>query len=301
MKIKFYGVRGSIASPGQDTVRYGGNTSCVYVEAGDGTQFVFDAGTGIRKLGEELMALPDSKEINLIFSHYHWDHIQGFPFFLPAYKKNQVINLLAAHLKDVNAHSVLTQMTNPHFPVPSDKLEAQVKLLSIENDVVKIGQNTIYVQSLNHPGGGSAYRLETPAGSMAYVTDNELDPPNEPATTYTEWVSFLADVDFLIHDAMYVDNELEKIHGWGHSLISQVLQLAVDTKVKNLILFHHDPARTDDQLDEICKESRDWMVEHNPECQVYIAKEGSSFQIKKDLKPNINRKLERTREYFVNT
>ena len=279
MQIKFYGVRGSIASPGADTVRYGGNTACVYVEADDGSLFIFDAGTGIRILGEDLIAQSLSKDINLLFSHYHWDHIQGFPFFLPAYQNNQVINLLAAHLKDVNIHSVLSQMTNPHFPVPSDKLEAKVALLSINNSKLKVGNNTIYSKPLNHPGGGSAYRLESSLGSMAYVTDNELYPPEEPVTAYLEWVKFLKNIDFLIHDAMYLDNELEKIHGWGHSLISQTLQLAADAKAKNLVLFHHDPSRTDDQLDEIAKESQAWMQKHYPECQVYVAKEGSKFSI----------------------
>ena len=279
MQIKFYGVRGSIASPGKDTFRYGGNTSCVSVVSENGTLFVFDAGTGIRKLGEELISQSISKEINLLFSHYHWDHIQGFPFFLPAYKKNQVINLLTAHLKDVNAHSVLTQMTNPHFPVPSDKLEAKVVLLKINENRLKVGDTTIYSKSLNHPGGGSAYRLENSTGSMAYVTDNELNPPQKPVTSYSEWVTFLKGVDYLIHDAMYLDDELERIHGWGHSLISQTLQLAVDAEVKNLILFHHDPSRTDDQLDEIKKTSQVWMKRNNPDCQVHVAKEGTTFLI----------------------
>ena len=279
MQIKFYGVRGSIASPGKDTFRYGGNTSCVSVVSENGTLFVFDAGTGIRKLGEELISQSISKEINLLFSHYHWDHIQGFPFFLPAYKKNQVINLLTAHLKDVNAHSVLTQMTNPHFPVPSDKLEAKVVLLKINENRLKVGDTTIYSKSLNHPGGGSAYRLENSTGSMAYVTDNELNPPEKPVTSYSEWVTFLKGVDYLIHDAMYLDEELERIHGWGHSLISQTLQLAVDAEVKNLILFHHDPSRTDDQLDEIQKTSQAWMKKHNPDCQVHVAEEGTTFVI----------------------
>ena len=279
MQIKFYGVRGSIASPGKDTFRYGGNTSCVSVVSENGTLFVFDAGTGIRKLGEELVSQSISKEINLLFSHYHWDHIQGFPFFLPAYKKNQVINLLTAHLKDVNAHSVLTQMTNPHFPVPSDKLEAKVVLLKINENRLKVGDTTIYSKSLNHPGGGSAYRLENSTGSMAYVTDNELNPPQKPVTSYSEWVTFLNGVDYLIHDAMYLDEELERIHGWGHSLISQTLQLAVDAEVKNLILFHHDPSRTDDQLDEIQKNSQAWMKKHNPDCQVHVAEEGTTFVI----------------------
>jgi len=283
MKIKFYGVRGSIATPGNDTVRYGGNTSCVYVKDDNQSVFIFDAGTGIKKLGEELASQANFNELNLLFSHYHWDHIQGFPFFLPAYDKNQTINLLAAHLGDLNAHSVLTQMTDPHFPVPSDKLEATVNVLSMSENCLCIGDTTIKTQSLNHPGGGSAYRLETPQGSMAYVTDNELDPPDTPQTSYGEWVDFLGGVDFLIHDAMYYDHELEKIHGWGHSLISQALQLAVDANVSNLVLFHHDPSRTDDQLDQIKQESRVWMKKTNPDCKVYVATEGDEYQIKKSI------------------
>jgi len=283
MQIKFYGVRGSIATPGKDTVRYGGNTSCVFVKTEDESLFIFDAGTGIKNLGEELVKHPQKKDINLLFSHYHWDHIQGFPFFLPAYDKNQTINLLAAHLGDLNAHSVLTQMTDPHFPVPSDNLEATVNVLSMHDSRLFVGNNVIKTQSLNHPGGGSAYRLETPQGTMAYVTDNELAPPESPKTSYAEWVEFLKGVDFLIHDAMYFDHELKKIHGWGHSLISQTLQLAVDAKVSNLVLFHHDPSRTDDQLDQIKQDSRDWMQKNNPECQVFVAKEGDEYQMKANL------------------
>ncbi len=279
MQIKFYGVRGSIASPGADTVRYGGNTSCVFVRTNDEELFIFDAGTGIRLLGDELLKEAPLKPLNLLFSHYHWDHIQGFPFFLPAYQKNQEINLLAAHLGEKNAHSVLTQMTDPHFPVPSDNLAAKVTVLSMENDLLLIGRNVIKTQSLNHPGGGSAYRVESEDGSMAYVTDNELYPPNEPNTSYQEWVTFLKNVDYLIHDAMYLDDEKERIHGWGHSLISQTLQLAVDAKVANLILFHHDPSRTDDQLDEISKNASQWMSEHYPECKVTVAKEGDEYRI----------------------
>ena len=281
MLIKFYGVRGSIASPGADTVRYGGNTSCVSVEAEDGSLVVFDAGTGIRELGKTLGEQASEREINLLFSHYHWDHIQGFPFFLPAYQKDQVINLLAAHLDDVNVYSILTQMTDPHFPVPSDKLEAKITLLSSDKNGLLIGSNNIYTKRINHPGGGSAYILENDQGSMAYITDNELFPPNTPETSYEEWVAFVQNVDFLIHDAMYLDEELKNTHGWGHSLISQTLQLAVDAKVPNLVLFHHDPARTDEQLDMIKQKSRDWMKQKHPNCQVYVAKEGDEYRLNK--------------------
>ncbi|KAG1663489.1 putative ATP-dependent DNA helicase YoaA [Nymphon striatum] len=279
MKIKFYGVRGSIATPGPSTIRYGGNTACVSVKANDGSLFVLDAGTGIKVLGDEIMEKSSKDDIHLFFSHYHWDHIQGFPFFLPAYQPDQTIHLLAAHMQDEQTHTVLTQMTDPHFPVPSDRLEAKVKVLSVIDGSLAIGNTLVKTKSLNHPGGGSAYRLEMPEGSMAYVTDNEIFPPGEPSTSYEEWVEFLQDVDYLIHDAMYLDDELQKIHGWGHSLISQTLQLAVDANVSNLILFHHDPSRTDDQLDQILLESKTWMNAQNPDCSVFMAKEGDEYAI----------------------
>lgn len=277
MLIKFYGVRGSIASPGASTVRYGGNTSCVSVRTDDGTLFVMDAGTGIRQLGDELSKERSTDEIYLFFSHYHWDHIQGFPFFSPVYQPEQTIHLLAAHMPPDQTHSVLTQMTDPHFPVPSDRLEAKVDVLTQDNGSLTIANTRVTTRVLNHPGGGSAYRLDMPEGSMAYVTDNELFPPNEMNTSYQEWLEFLQGVDYLIHDAMYLDNELEKIHGWGHSLISQTLQLAGEANVSNLILFHHDPSRTDDQLDQILQQSRSWMENNYPGCEVNMAMEGDEY------------------------
>ena len=200
---------------------------------------------------------------------------------MPAYQKDQVIHLLAAHLPKEQTHAVLTQMTDPHFPVPSDILEAQVEVLSTSNESLRISNTLIKTKSLNHPGGGSAYRLETPEGTMAYVTDNELFPPAnvKVKTSYEEWVAFLQDVDYLIHDAMYLESELEKIHGWGHSLIPQTLQLAVDAKVSNLIMFHHDPSRTDDQLDQILSDSQAWMKHQHPACQVHMAREGDEYEI----------------------
>lgn len=277
MLIKFYGVRGSIASPGEKTVRYGGNTACVFVKTSDEELFIFDAGTGIRQLGEDLSQILPTKAVNLLFSHYHWDHIQGFPFFQLAYRADQKINLLAAHLNEQNAHSVLTQMTDPHFPVPSENLASNVHVLSMDDEVLLIGQNTIRTLSLNHPGGGSAYRIDSDEGSMAYVTDNELFPPQKPKTAYEEWVQYLKNVDILIHDAMYLDHEKESIHGWGHSLISEVLNLAKDAKVKHLILFHHDPSRTDDELDEISIQAKQWMEKNYPEGTVSVAKEGDEY------------------------
>lgn len=271
MKIKLYGVRGSIASPSTDTVYYGGDTACVYVEGDDSkTRLIFDAGTGIRKLGSDIP--PDKQPLHLFLSHYHWDHIQGFPFFKHAYQSDQDIYLLSDHLSD-NPDSILKQMAEPHFPVPAEALKARIKTMPIKQGCIQIGELKISTLAANHPGGCCAYRVDSSQGSFAYVTDNELDPPGELTTTYDEWVNWLEGIDLLVHDAMYLDGEREAIHGWGHSLITQTLQLAADAKVKNVVLFHHDPSRTDKQLDQIAEDSKQWMSQHYPECNVYLARE----------------------------
>ncbi len=285
MKIKFYGVRGSIASPGLETVRYGGNTSCVFVETDKGSLLVFDAGTGIRKLGDDLLARNDfpllkKPDIHILFSHYHWDHIQGFPFFKPAYKNKQKIVLVAAHLKEEDARSVLDQMVDPHFPVPGDQLHAEVDVMTVDNDgKLYIGDAVISTLPLNHPGGGTAYRVDTPQGSMAYVTDNELVPPSTPRTTLEQWRQFLHEVDFLIHDAMYLDKEKKEHLGWGHSILSQTLALAKEAKVKNLLLFHHAPERSDIELDRLEADSQHWMKKQGSDCRVLMAKEGDEYLV----------------------
>lgn len=288
MRLKFYGVRGSISSPGLETVRYGGNTSCVFIESDNGSLLVFDAGTGIRKLGNDLLARDDfskdnpsdNPDIHILFSHYHWDHIQGFPFFKPAYQDQQKIYLVAAHLKEDDARSVLDQMVDPHFPVPGDQLHADVDVMTVDKEgKLYIGDAVISTMPLNHPGGGSAYRVDTPRGRIAYVTDNELIPPSTPRTTLAQWQEFLSGVDYLIHDAMYLDEEQQDHHGWGHSILSQTLRLARDAKVANVILFHHAPERNDDQLDLLQFQSQQWMKKQGSDCNVMMAKEGDEYEI----------------------
>ncbi|MGB0846142.1 MAG: MBL fold metallo-hydrolase [Thiolinea sp.] len=275
MKIKLYGVRGSIASPSVETVRYGGNTACVSVEGNDGTRLIFDAGTGIRILGDDLVG---QQPLHLFFSHYHWDHIQGFPFFRPAYETKQDIFLLADHLPE-SPRSILEQMADPHFPVPVDALKANIQVMPILDQNIHIGEFQVSTIAANHPGGCCAYRVDSPQGSFVYITDNELVPPTVPKTSYQQWVEFVHGVDLFLHDAMYLDEERDAIHGWGHSLISQMLKLAVDAEVKNAILFHHDPSRTDQQLDKIQRNSRRWVKQQDPDMTVYTAREGDVYKV----------------------
>jgi phosphoribosyl 1,2-cyclic phosphodiesterase len=278
VKLTFYGVRGSIASPGKDTVKYGGNTSCVLFEPDDEIVLIFDAGTGIRHLGQHLIS--DSRDIYLLFSHHHWDHIQGLPFFRPIYQRGRKIGLLSNNLNNGDAGSVLEQMNDANFPVTSAQLQAEIEVVAFDDrGSVMIGDTRVSTIPMNHPGGGSGYRIETTHGSLVYITDNELFPPHEATTSYPEWVSFIQGVDLLIHDAMYLDDQMPKVHGWGHSLISQALQLALDAEVKRLLLFHHDPSRTDAQLDAILADSREWMASRSAQIEVFMSREGESYQL----------------------
>ena len=274
MKVKFYGVRGSIPVPGPTTVKYGGNTSCVYVQMDNGQHVVFDAGTGIRLLGYDL--LKDNKPINIVLSHAHWDHIQGYPFFAPIYQTDREINVYT-NIKSGKELlcSLYEQMDGNNFPVRAEELPSYgshifnvVETLLDEKDI------HLVKKTLNHPGGGYAYRIEENGVSTVYITDNELDPPGKPHTSYDEWVEFCYGVDMLIHDSQYTEEDMPQKHGWGHSCVTQVRQLAVDAEVGMLVMFHHDPDRTDAQLDEIDHENRLFFERRKIPVRNYCAYEG---------------------------
>jgi phosphoribosyl 1,2-cyclic phosphodiesterase len=255
MIITFYGVRGSIPSPGAHTAKYGGNTSCVHVELSNGHKLILDAGTGIRALGKRLAA--PNETINILLSHGHWDHIQGFPFFDPIYQKGRHIRV---YINSVKEHSKLCslfdQIDGANFPVNAEDLPSSSECI-FDNIEASLASDNIQVRciALNHPGGGSAYRIEDEGTSCAYITDNELEPPGKVVTSYEKWVEFCKGVDVLVHDAQYLESDMPHKHGWGHSLVTQVRQLALDAEVGCLAMFHHDPDRTDTEIDFIQKEN----------------------------------------------
>ncbi len=287
MHITFYGVRGSIAAPGAATVKYGGNTSCMHVRLNSGENLIFDAGTGIRRLGIDM--LRHSEPILLLLSHSHWDHIQGYPFFRPIYQPDrEIIVFQGVEGNAVALAAILEQMDGSNFPVHAGDLPSRIATI---DEVEKYLLNKPYKterKDLNHPGGGHAYRVEEDGVSFAYVTDNELEPPGKPHTSYDEWVEYCRGVDLLIHDAQYTEVDMPGKHGWGHSLIWQVRQLAVDAQVKNLTMFHHDPERTDSQLDEIALESANYFKSGNSKIGSYIAAEGLSFELKAKKDPRVS-------------
>lgn len=283
MRITFYGVRGSTPSPGPTTVKYGGNTSCVLIELENGRRLILDAGTGMRTLGHRLAH--DREDINIILSHGHWDHIQGYPFFAPIYQADRQINVFTSNENSNKLLcSLFDQMDGYNFPLKSDELPSNSECIFKSAETVLFEKHIrVTKKPLNHPGGGSAYRVEDEGTSCAYVTDNELDPPYKVNTRYDEWVDFCRGVDVLIHDAQYTEDDMPHKHGWGHSLISQVRQLAVDAEVGTLVLFHHDPDRTDAELDAIQIENERYFKEHYDNNKSYCAAEGMKITLTRQI------------------
>ncbi len=284
MIIRFYGVRGSTAVPGAHTAKYGGNTSCVHIELENGHDLVLDAGTGIRCLGQKLAKKPTP--VSILLSHGHWDHIQGYPFFAPIYEPGRDINVYI----DVESQhqmlcSLFEQMDGSNFPVKAEDLPSNgvCKFKGVESELYEREGIKVIKRPINHPGGGIAYKINENEMTCAYVTDNELDPPYAMETNYDEWVKYLQGVDVMIHDAQYTEDDMPHKHGWGHSLISQVRQLATDAEVKLLVMFHHDPDRSDSELDEIQIENENYLKSHRAPARSVCAAEGLSITLTKPI------------------
>jgi phosphoribosyl 1,2-cyclic phosphodiesterase len=277
--ISFYGVRGSIPSPGPITVKYGGNTSCVFVELANGSNLILDSGTGIRALGKRLARTRET--INILLSHSHWDHVQGYPFFEPIYQPERQIRVFTSTQGEHGQIcSLFNQIDGANFPVSAEQLPSRSECITADPAVV-LGEEGIFVRRvhINHPGGGYAYRLEEDGCSCAYITDNELDPPGNVTTRYDQWVEFCRGVDVLIHDAQYLETDMPHKHGWGHSLVSQVRQLAVDAEVGSLVMFHHDPDRSDAEIDFIQQENDIFFRGHRAPALSVCAAEGMRIQL----------------------
>jgi phosphoribosyl 1,2-cyclic phosphodiesterase len=294
MTVEFWGVRGSVPSPGGDTVRYGGNTACVSIRLPKSGVLVLDAGTGIRELGKDLVS--DNEEIFILLSHAHWDHVQGFPFFDPIYQPGRRIFMFPSRHgpsstcgsclwmkeqgREIPVCPLLDQMDGAHFPVALENVPARPEcVLEDELDFLRDKGFKLSRIPTNHPGDGYGYRIERDGRSVVYLTDNELEPPYPKTTGFPGFVDFCRDADVLIHDAQYVEEDMPSKHGWGHSLVSQACKLASAAEVGHLILYHHDPDRTDAELDSIDEGARAWLLEHNPSVECTVAYEGLKLEV----------------------
>lgn len=295
-RLRFWGVRGSIPVPGPSTVRYGGNTSCIEFRA-EGEIIILDAGSGLRLLGNSLEEEFGAKPIKLtlLITHTHWDHIQGLPFFLPAYKEKNSLRVLGYEGARKGLAAILAgQMETSFFPVSLRDMPSAIEIEELKEMEFAIGKVKVRARFVNHPGICAGYRLETSTGSVAYLPDNEpydtlrashagagkeaVDEARAYAISErAKLVRFLQKVDVLIIDAQYTDDEYAKKIGWGHGSLSSVVSLALDADVRKLFLFHHDPEHEDSKLDEIVEAARTLVLESGKALEVDAAREGAEI------------------------
>jgi phosphoribosyl 1,2-cyclic phosphodiesterase len=260
-KLSFWGVRGSTPTVDPATWRYGGNTPCLELVAPDRTQFILDCGTGLRMLGSR-WAAPDAgrfPETHIFVTHYHWDHIQGIPFFAPLYAENNEFHFYSFRSKFLGRDSLKqvfeAQMALPYFPVDMSAMNAKRKFQEVAGgESFTIGENKITTRWLNHPQGCLGFRIETPAGIVVYATDNEPGDAKLDASLR----ELASDADIFINDAQFTPEQLETTRrGWGHSTWLEGVRVARQANAKTLVLFHHDPDSTDRMVDTILRQARE--------------------------------------------
>jgi phosphoribosyl 1,2-cyclic phosphodiesterase len=292
MNIRFWGTRGSIPSPGKATVKYGGNTACVEVRI-DKHIFIFDAGTGIRELGNQLIKEFPTQPVtlHLFISHTHWDHIQGFPFFMPSYVNNFQIIVYGPPARDKSLKELMKlQMDAEYFPVPLGDLNAQIIMQEVR-EPFWIGDVKVIPFYLNHPAMTYAYRITAGGKSFTYATDNEpyrytlhAARKDQAASQYgveldQKFVEFLSGTDLLVSEAQYTLEEYRSKVGWGHSPLESVVEFAVKANVKQLALFHHDPTHNDTTIDTIVKHAQKILETQKSSIKCFGASEGMEVKL----------------------
>jgi phosphoribosyl 1,2-cyclic phosphodiesterase len=268
MLIRSWGSRGAIPVSGRDYLEYGGDTTCLEIRAESGDLILVDAGTGIRRFGNSEAAAAD-REFNVIFTHAHWDHIMGFPFFKPLYFRRNRIRLHGCPFNDRFVKESLSRvMAPPYFPVNFAGIKARIDFEEACPQAFQIGSVVIHPIALSHPNGGSGYAFVENGRRFVFLTDNELGFRHPGGRTRQEYVEFAAGADLLIHDAEYTPAEYRLFTGWGHSVYTDAIQLAADAGCRRLGLFHLNQERTDGAMEQILADCRRIIAAeaHRMEC-----------------------------------
>ncbi len=287
MHVRFWGTRGSIAVPGERTAKYGGNTSCVEVRAADGTVIVLDCGTGARELGLHLMSvMPQPMRLHVFIGHTHWDHIQGFPFFGPAFLANSELNIYApSGFQRRVEDAIAGQMQYSYFPITLRDLRSRIHFNELEEGFFRIGDLLVQTQYLNHTAPTLAYRISGSDATVAYVTDHEpfWKPSSDMVFRHPgdqRHVAFLKGADLIIHDAQYSDEEYSSKIGWGHSTVEYATDVALASGSGRLALFHHDPAHDDATVGSMEATARARVNARGASLEVFAAAEGLELVVR---------------------
>jgi phosphoribosyl 1,2-cyclic phosphodiesterase len=291
--VRFWGVRGSYPAPFKTHMEYGGNTPCVEIRLGD-ELIIFDAGTGIIPLGNALMQQSGIKHLHIVLSHYHWDHIQGLPYFVPAFVPGWKISIYGpAESPTKLAHQISQQMKAPYFPVEVETWLADISYHTPGTKPFEIGPAKLQAFPVHHPGVTFGYRLEFNGKSVVYAPDNELQFINQSIDDRKDefddeekalleamkeeqrlkGISFMANADMVIHDAQYTPEDYKRKRGWGHSCYIDTIHSAIDAGAGSLCLFSHDPNYDDATLDEIASFASDAVTERDTKLACYLARE----------------------------
>ena len=296
--MRVWGTRGSIPTPGKETVRYGGNTPCIELRLPDDELIILDAGTGIRNLGETLIESGESIKAHILISHPHWDHTQGFPFFKPAFISGNEFTIVGGESDKVSLQKMISdQMNKIYFPIQLNELKANLKFRKVQEESFEVFDAKVQTMYLNHPSFAIGYKITHNNKTLVYISDNEpFDRRVAEAMRNVEKVildkyslargdsnqrifEFVRDADVLIHDATYTPEEYVNRVGWGHSHYLFTLKVAAEGNVKKLVLFHHDPAHNDDKVDDILKKCQNEIRIRHYNFTCIAAVEGMELQM----------------------
>ena len=292
--IKFWGVRGSIPTPGPRTNRYGGNTPCLELNYDGENFFILDAGSGIREFGQYLMTLGKPIKSHIFISHMHWDHIQGIPFFTPAFIPGNEFMFHGAQEADLKLEDILADQMNPvNFPVQIDEMASTFKFQEMYEGTYTIEGVKMETMYLNHPGYALGYKFYINDKSVVYISDNEpylvypntsQDSDNPDETKIVEdnnlrLIDFIRDSHILIHDAQYTPEEYKTKYQWGHSPYDYTVKVALEANVNTLVLFHHDPLHDDDFVDKMVDSAKKISWQAGSNMKIMGAKEGVELSL----------------------